>query len=211
MIYFQEFLTVAVVHLLAAMAPGPDFVMIVRNSLLYSRRTGIYSAVGLSLGIIVHITYCLMGIGLLISKSIVLFSTVKYIGAAYLIYIGYKSLRSKSPIVKLNDEIKPEAVELKGIDAIKQGFLTNVLNPKATLFFFALFTQVINPETPVLVQALYGFEMVVMQFAWFGFLALVMSHQAVKHKFAKIQTYAEKAIGAVLIVLGIKVALSSNK
>ena|SRR5258708_39313724 len=93
--YLPIILTVAGVHFLALLSPGPDFILITRNSLLYSRRTGIFSAIGLGLGIIVHITYSLIGIGLIISKSILLFSFMKYLGAGYLFYIGYKSLRAK--------------------------------------------------------------------------------------------------------------------
>src|SRR3989344_5815099 len=94
--YFSAILTVALVHLLAVISPGPDFLMITRNSLVYSRRSGIYSAIGLGLGILVHVAYSLIGIGILISKSVLLFNFIKYLGAFYLIYIGYKSLTSKS-------------------------------------------------------------------------------------------------------------------
>src|SRR5579871_852922 len=101
--YLAEFITVASLHLLAVMSPGPDFVLISRNSLVYSRKTGIYSALGLALGISVHITYSLIGIGYIISKSILIFSTIKFLGAGYLIYIGYKSLRAK-PVQSVSDE-----------------------------------------------------------------------------------------------------------
>src|SRR3989344_914725 len=207
--YLNEFLIVAGIHFLALMSPGPDFVLTVRNALVYSRRAGILSALGLSLGMILHITYCLLGIGLLISKSIVLFSTIKLFGAGYLIFLGWKSLRSKSGMVNIDSSL-PKNRDLPGFAAIKQGFLTNVLNPKVTLFLLALFTQVISPETPTLIQALYGLEMIGMTFVWFGFVAVVISHEKIKAKFAHAQKYAEKAIGGALIALGIKVALSSK-
>src|SRR3989344_2739030 len=141
--YLAEFLTVAFIHLLAVMSPGPDFVMITRSSLIYSRKAGIYSALGLGLGILVHIAYSLVGIGLIISKSLVLFSFIKFVGAGYLIYVGYKSLKAKS--VNLSSQkLKPQK-EISPISAVKLGFITNVTNPKATLFFLSLFTQVINP------------------------------------------------------------------
>src|SRR3989338_2489374 len=129
MSFLPEFLTVAVIHLLAVMSPGPDFVLISRNSLIYSRKVGVYSAVGLGLGILVHVTYSLIGIGLIISKSIVLFSILKYAGAAYLIYIGYKCVRAK-PLEQAETEL-PKQADLGKLAAIRMGFLTNVLNPKA--------------------------------------------------------------------------------
>lgn len=207
--YLPEFLTVAAIHILAVMSPGPDFVMIIKNSLVHSRKAGVYSAIGLGLGIAVHVTYSLIGIGLIISKSIILFSTIKYIGAAYLIYIGYKSLRSKPAKTEISAE--GSATELGKVEAVKLGFLTNVLNPKATLFFFALFSQVINPKTPIAIQALYGIEMSVMTFIWFALVSIVLSHKIIRNKFITIQHRVEKFFGAVLILLGVKVALSSSK
>ena len=82
--YLPEFLTIAGIHLLAVMSPGPDFAMIVRNSLVYSKKTAIYSSLGLAAGILVHVTYSLVGIGLIISQSILLFSVIKFFGAGYL-------------------------------------------------------------------------------------------------------------------------------
>ena len=72
--YLTEFITVATINILAVMSPGPAFAMIVRNSLVYSKKTAIFSSIGLGFGVGLHIFYCLFGIGLLISKSIVLFS-----------------------------------------------------------------------------------------------------------------------------------------
>ncbi len=207
--YLPEFLTVAAVHLLAAMSPGPDFVMITRNSLIYSKRTGIYSSVGLALGILLHITYSMVGIGLIISQSIVLYSTIKLFGAAYLLWIGCQSLRSKPHTVTVSQEEKKE--DLSPLSAIRLGFLTNALNPKATLFFLALFTQVINPLTPLGIKILYGAEMSIAQFAWFALVATLLSHRVVKNRFVSVAHHVERVFGVILVALGIRVALSSSK
>jgi RhtB (resistance to homoserine/threonine) family protein len=204
--YLPEFLVIASLHLLAVMSPGPDFVLISKNSLVYSRRTGICTALGLALGIAVHVTYSLLGIALIISKSIVIFSTIKYLGAGYLIYIGIKSLGAKPS--QVNSDVTSQKEEMGKWAAIKTGFLTNVLNPKATLFFLAVFTQVIHTTTPTFVKVLYGIEMSAMTFVWFSFVAAILSHSKIKEKFTKIQHHVERGMGAVLIGLGLKVALS---
>lgn len=209
MSFLPEFLLVTAAHLLAVMSPGPDFVMISRNSLVYSRAVGIFSAVGLGLGILVHVTYSLIGIGLLISQSIVLFSIIKYIGAAYLLYIGYQCLRSKPQTA--TEATAVEEKSMSPLAAVRMGFLTNALNPKATLFFLALFTQVISTETPLFIQILYGIEMSVMTFAWFAVVASILSHKRIKSRFVSIQHYVERVFGVVLIAFGIKVALSTTK
>lgn len=207
--YLFEFITIATIHLLAVMSPGPDFAMIVRNSFLYSRKAGIYSAAGLSLGIVVHIAYSLIGIGLIISKSIVLFSAIKFLGAAYLIFIGYKSLRSKP--VRANAPSERKKDDLGKFDALKMGFLTNILNPKVTLFFLSLFTQFIDPQTPLFIQLVYGAEMSVMTFIWFSFVATILSKKKIKERFSAVRHHFERVFGAALILLGIKVALSNSK
>lgn len=207
--YIPVILTVAFVHLLAVISPGPDFIMITRNSLIYSRRTGFYTAVGLGLGILVHVTYSLVGIGLLIAKSIILFNMIKFLGAAYLIYIGYKSLTSRSSNMHIQNQ--GHRAEISRLAAVKIGFITNVTNPKATLFFLSLFTLVINPDTPLLVKLFMGAEMSIVTVLWFMLVAFLISHHLIKDRLNKVQNYAERFIGAVLIALGIKVAFSTSK
>ncbi|MEK7184974.1 MAG: LysE family transporter, partial [Patescibacteria group bacterium] len=173
--FLAQLLTIAIVHLFAVMSPGPDFAMVTRNSLIYSRKIAVYTSLGIALGISIHVTYSLLGIGFIISKSIFLFNLIKYIGATYLIYIGYKSLKARPAEKNEDNSITPLSMLLKKEISIKSaiwsGFLTNVLNPKATLFFLALFTQVINPMTPKFIQMLYGIEMMLITFLWFSIIS----------------------------------------
>lgn len=207
--FLAQLLTIAVIQLLAIMSPGPDFAMICRNSLVYSRRTGVYSALGIALGIVVHVTYSLVGIGLLIFQSIVLFSIIKLLGAGYLIYIGYKSWQAKP--IKNESNTQKARQDISRFNAIKIGFITNILNPKVTLFFFSLFTQVISPNTPITIRIVYGLQMFILTLSWFTLVAIAISHPIIKNRFLSISHYVEKTMGAILIALGIKVALSSAK
>lgn len=208
--YLPEFLTLAGLHLLALMSPGPDFVMISRSSLLYSRRTGVWSAVGLALGIFLHVAYSLGGIAFIISQSIVLFSVLKTAAALYLMYIGIKALRAKpTKVGELG--ASGEQKTMTAWQAIRTGFFTNALNPKATLFFFSVFTQVIHPATPLGVRFLYGLEMSLATFAWFALVAVALSGKRLRTKVMSIQHYVERFMGAALMLLGIKVLLSSRK
>lgn len=210
----KEFLLVAGIHWLAVMSPGPDFAMVMRNSLLYSRRTGVLAAAGLAGGILLHVAYSLLGIGLIISKSVLLFNTIKLLGAGYLIYIGMKSLLSKKDNANQTEDSSTTAKaqnELSAIASLRLGFLTNALNPKATLFFLALFTQVIDPGTPIGIKILYGVEMSAATFLWFSIVALILTHKRINHAFAGIKHYLERIFGAILIALGLKVALGTSK
>jgi RhtB (resistance to homoserine/threonine) family protein len=205
----SAFLTVAFVHLLGVMSPGPDFILTTKNSLVFSRRSGMLTALGLGCGMLAHSAYCVVGIGLIVSRSILLFNTLKYIGAAYLIFIGWKALMSKGGLIS-SAEAREEK-DLAPWAAFRMGFLCNVLNPKATLFVFALFTQVIDPSTPAFVQAFYGLYMGMATVVWFSFVASVLSLPVVRRPFERMQGAIERFMGAVLILLGIRVAFATRR
>lgn len=208
----RELLLVAGIHLLAVMSPGPDFAMVLRNSVVYSRRVGVLAAVGLGLGILLHVTYSLLGIGLVISQSVLLFNVIKYLGALYLIYIGIKSLFAKKESKpETGSELTQVKKKMSDFEAIRMGFLTNALNPKATLFFLALFTQVINPDTATVIKMLYGLEMSLATVAWFAFVALTLTHRHIQKVFVRFRHNLERAFGVALVGLGIKVAVSSER
>lgn len=199
---------VTIIHLLAVISPGPDFIMACRNSLTYSRRTGIWTAIGFGLGIAVHVFYSLAGLALIIFKSILLFNAIKLLGAGYLIYIGLKSVLSKSSKIELGEHQKKE--DITHFAAIKIGFLTNVLNPKATLFFLSLFTLVISPETPLLIMSIMGAIMVINTMLWFSLVAVLLTQKRIRSIFERFQDVFNKTLGGLLIALGIKVALTEK-
>ena len=198
--------TVAVLNLLAAISPGPDFIMTVKNSLRYSRQTGIFTGIGISLGLGVHLIYCAAGIGYIISKSIILFSVIKILGAAYLIYIGLSSIFDKGSKLEINEE--KTADDLTRMEAFKMGFLTNVLNPKATMFFLSLFAFVINPATPIYVILIISFIIISTALAWFTIVSIFFTHQRVQRMFFKFENSINRFLGGLLVALGIKIALT---
>lgn len=200
--HFYNWLTVVTVGFLTVIIPGPNMAVVVRNSLTHTRYSGVYTAVGLALGNLVHIAYCLVGIGLLISQSILLFMVIKMIGAGYLIFLGIKSLRAQ-PSTTVKD---PRAVSQFGLlPALRSGFLTDLLNPKATLFFLALFTQVIDKGTSLWAQLLYAATIVMLEFVFLAFLAMTVGQQPVRQRLQAVTGYIEKLTGAVFIALGVKV------
>ncbi len=194
---------------MGAASPGPDFLIITRNTLTFSRKSGIWTALGLALGILVHVSYSLFGIGFLISQSILLFNTIKYIGAAYLIFIGWKALTHKTEVS--SNQTIAQRRDLSPLTGIRIGFLTNVLNPKVSLFFLALFSQVISPSTPMIVKIGYGLYMSFATFVWFSGIASILSLSAIKERFMSIQSAAERVMGGLLIALGLKVAFSTQE
>lgn len=207
--FLLEFFTIAIVHLLAVASPGPDFAIVVRQSVTFGRRTALWTCLGVGFGIFVHVSYSLLGIGLLISRSIVIFNMIKLGGALYLIYLGAKSLRASPQPAATNRQGVAHTAPTPG-QAIRTGFLTNGLNPKATLFFLSLFSVVISRETPVLIQAGYGLYMAAATAVWFSGIAMLFGHQRVRSGFQRLGHWFERLMGAVLIGLGIRIAVSGN-
>lgn len=200
--------TVTLIHLLAVISPGPDFIMCVRNSLTYSRKTGVWTAFGFGLGIAVHVFYSLVGLALIISQSILIFNTIKLAGAAYLVYIGVKSILSKSSALDISQQEKKS--DISSAQAIKIGFLTNILNPKVTLFFLSLFTFVVSPDTSLHISVIMGLIMVIDTILWFSLVATVLTQKHIRIVFQKFQGAFSKTLGGLLIALGIKLALTEK-
>lgn len=210
--YWPEFLTVVVVHFLAVASPGPDFAVILRQSLCASSRSGVWTAIGIGSGILVHVTYSLLGLGLLIAQSTTAFTVLKILGAAYLLWVGWQCLKAKpaASAADVNAELEEGESAATAWKAWRLGFLTNALNAKATLFFVSLFSVVISPSTPLWIQGFYGLWMTVMTGLWFTGLALFLSREKVRAFFRKISHWIERVTGVALIALAGKLATASQ-
>lgn len=196
------------VFMVALASPGPDFVMAVRNSVMYSRKTGIFTAIGFALGVMFHVAYCLAGLAFVISQSVLLFNIIKTVGALYLFYVGFQALRSKG--------FKPADVEegrtggplMSPLAALGCGFVTNLFNPKATLFFLALFTQILDPHILPVEKIVYGLTCVVMTALWFSLVATVLTMPEIRTVFLRFSKWIDRICGGMFIALGLKLAVS---
>ena len=179
--------------------------MVLRQSVTFGRRPAIWTSLGIGTGIFLHVAYSLLGIGLLVRSSVLAFNILKWLGAVYLAWIGSKALRAR-PFTDGSAAPGTAAAERPaGPDrraAFVTGFLTNALNPKATLFFVALFSVVINPRTPVLIQGVYGVWMAVVTMGWFTLLSLFFSHDRVCAAFLRSGHWFERVMGVILLGLG---------
>ncbi|MEU9008643.1 LysE family transporter [Streptomyces sp. NPDC048479] len=199
-----ELIAVAVITVLAVISPGADFAMVVRNSYLYGRTTGLLAAAGVAAGVLVHVTYTMLGVGLLIASSTALFTAIKLVGAAYLVYIGVRTFLARADLA-VDPESKPDLTRL---GALRTGFLTNALNPKTTLFVVSTFTQVVGPGTPVWQQAGYGLFMSLAHLGWFGLVALFFSNSRLRTGMLRWQKVLNRSIGSVMVGLGVTLGLA---
>lgn len=208
-LYLTQFITVAVVHLLAVASPGPDFAIVVRQSITYGKKTALITSLGVGAGILIHVLYSLLGIGVIVSQSLMLFTVMKIAGACYLMFIGFKALRTKK--VQLTFSEKKKDNTPTAAKAFWTGFLTNGLNPKATLFFLSLFTVVIDPTTPLTIQGMYGVYMAIATAAWFAMVSLLFGQQRVRTLFNQLGHWFERLMGLSLFLLGIRLAFVTQK
>jgi len=204
--YWPEFFAIALAHILAVASPGPDFAIVTKQCVLSGTRAGVWTAVGVGSAILLHVSYCLLGVALLLSSSPQLFNVMKFLAATYLFYLGLRALRSRG--FELEQGQADTAGGFSRRQAIVQGFLTNGLNPKATLFFLALFTVVIDPMTPVVIQIFYGGYLAVATFTWFALLSLFLGHRLVRERMLKLGIWFERAMGVVLILIALQIALT---
>lgn len=196
----SEYLTVALISLLAAMSPGPDFILISRQSLFGSRKSGIYAAVGIALGLSIHCLYALVGLTTLMQQSSWIYECFKYLGAAYLAYLGIQLLRSwKTDPASFQEETLQKK-------AFSSGFFCNVLNPKASFFVLGLFSQFVDVSAPLLHHVTLGFEIVLITLLWFVALSIFLTYEPIQKNLSLFQKYVSLLMGIFLLGFSFKLA-----
>lgn len=199
-------LFVVTIAALGMLSPGPDFFLVIKNAARYRRRAALMTALGVNCAVATHMAYCVAGLAVVITTTPWLFMLLKYAGAGYLIYIGLHALLSRGGSKMDLSNVAPEQTSLK--KAFMQGYLCNLLNPKATLFFLSIFTQVLNVNSDISEKLLYAGIILGLSTLWWPLLVFLIQSGPVRRGLAKAQRVIDKLLGSVLIGLGIKVALS---
>ncbi len=202
-----ELIAVALFTLLAVISPGADFAMVTRSSYAQGRKAGLAAAVGIALGVQVHVLYTVLGIAVIISQSPTLFLGMKVLGAGYLVYLGFQSLTNTRRISL--DGVAATAASVT--QALRTGFLTNALNPKTMLFVISAFTQVVQPGSSLALDFAYGAFMSVAHWLWFSLVAVFFSSVALRKAMIERQRLVDRVIGLALIGLGLAVAVTGMR
>ena len=164
------------------------------------------SCLGVISAIAIHMSYCVAGIAVLITATPWLYNALRYAGATYLLWIGIKALLAKSSATTyVSKQTQPINVTAK--TAFMQGLLCNLLNPKATLFFLAIFTQLLNADSTLMDKLLVAFIIWLEALLWWPLVVFIFQTQIVQRRYFKLQFIIDKLLGVILILLGVKVAL----
>lgn len=203
----NEFYLLSGICFLAMLSPGPDFILVAKNSLVYPRAQALATAAGIISSCLVHASLSALGLTIILSKSVLLYSLVKYLGAGYLIYLGLKGLFFSDGTVQLNN--KDYAREVMTLQAaFSQGFLCNFLNPKLAIFLLSLFTQFISVDAEfhqrVYVAAVFFLEAAI----FWPIMVLLIQNKYVRAVFIEAQELIDRIFGAILAAIGVKIIVS---
>lgn len=207
MFNWLEFFSIALIHFFAVASPGPDFAVVLKQSMQQGRLPAFVTSAGIGCGILLHVTYSLVGIGLIIQTTPWLLNLLLYVAAAYLAWIGWSGLNSKPS--ESHNEIPTKHSNKTLAKSFVIGFVTNGLNPKATLFFLSLFTVAISVDTSVHDKIIYGVYMAVATFTWFSFVSLVITHKKVRYFYQNNGYIFDRIMGAVLIIMAVLLLFSN--
>lgn len=207
--FWHGFITLTVIHLLAAASPGPDFALVSRQALLQGRRAGLWVSLGIALGLGIHIAYSAAGLATLIAHSTMWMNAIKLIGGSYLLYLGYQGIRAKAQSGIIANE--PAVImDVAAHHLVGKGFLCNALNPKAPIYFLSLFTIVLSPNLPSSTLVIYGVWIMLLQLFWFSLITLFFSQPTIRRRFIAISHWIDRVFGVAMMGLGLKVLLSKS-
>ncbi|MCX2760876.1 LysE family translocator [Vibrio sp. Sgm 22] len=207
-------ITLASIHFIALMSPGPDFALVVQNATRHGRQTGLYIALGLSCGILLHSLLSLTGISYLVHQQPTLFAIIQLAGGSYLLYLGFGALKATWQIIQHHDD-DSEVVNSKDLiltnkrDAFSKGFMTNILNPKALVFFVSLMSSLVPADMSLSGK---GFALIILfglSLFWFSLLAWMLSTKALQKKLHEATVYIDALCGAVFTIIGLSILWQS--
>ncbi len=206
--------TLATVHFIALMSPGPDFALVVQNATRYGRQTGVYIALGLSFGILLHSLLSLTGVSYLVHQQPTLFALVQIAGGSYLFYLGVGALKGTWQALRSRNEASEEKTNSNLLlsnkrQAFSRGFATNILNPKALVFFVSLMSTLVPASMSVTGKGIALFILWGLSLAWFSFLAWALSTQRLQNKLKSLSVYIDGLCGIIFTVIGVSILWQS--
>ncbi len=204
--------TLAGVHVVALMSPGPDVALVVQNATRYGRQTGVYIALGLSFGILLHSLLSLTGISYLVHQQPVLFAILQFCGGSYLLYLGVGALKATFSHWKNTSAAPAEDSALllsNKRQAFSRGFMTNILNPKALVFFVSLMSTLVPASMSLTGKSIALLILWGLSLIWFATLAWMLSTERLQAKLHSVSRYIDLLCGAVFSLIGFMILWQS--
>ncbi len=212
MLIDAQFLSFVVAITLLSMTPGVDTLLVIRNTARGGVRDGVITSVAICCGLFVHATVSALGISLILLQSAWAFGLLKLVGAAYLIWLGVQSLlsaRRGNPLPVAG--MQAPRRDVPTLLPVREGFLSNVLNPKTVIFYMAFLPQFIAPSDPALLKSLWlaGVHFVIAN-VWQIAIVLMVGRAGTWLAKRWVSRTLDSVTGTVLVALGIKLALQQR-
>jgi threonine/homoserine/homoserine lactone efflux protein len=201
----MEFLTIAILHFFAVSSPGPDFIIVTRQSIRSGRTAAIFTSLGIASGILVHSFAAITGLTYIISSNPLVFLYLKIMASIYLGYLGFISIFNSSSRTQYTSN--QSTSDLNFLYSYRIGFITNILNPKAILFFITVFSIVVDSSTSVLSLGIYGAYMSIATFIWFTFISYIFTNTTLINKYRNSLPIFEKILGCILLLIASQILL----
>ena len=197
-------LLILTIHAVALISPGPDFAIVTRLAIVSGRRSGLWAAAGVASAIGIYVLLCVLGMSLVLAALPGLSRALSVVGALYLAWLGIQCLRSRGTL--------PEAASAThGGRAYFTGLLTNLLNPKAMLYFGSILSQALTPDLGVIDVALLWSLLVGESLLWFSLVAQLFSSRRVLDWLHGRLIWLDRGIGVVLLALAARLASSAGR
>ena len=198
----------ALAHFVAAASPGPAFIVALRESVARDRRAGVASAVGIALGSFLWALLVVLGVGLLLQQAGWLYGTLRVLGGLYLIYLGVSLWRGAARPLAL-----PRAgggAPASALRSLRLGLPTQLVNPKAAVFFGSIFLTFLPPDLPLWVILIVLGNIFAVEFLWYLAVALMFSTGRVRRAYTGARLWIDRLAGGCLAALGLKLVLSER-
>ena len=206
-IYLSGFITLALGHFVALLSPGVDFFLILTNSSKYGKLSGIITSAGIAFANLVYILLALFGITLIKDNEFI-FTSIKILGSLYLLYIGYLLLSAKKREL-FSNKIEKKKSKKDILKYFSIGFLSAILNPKNSIFYFTMFSISIQKDTPFFVQSFYATWMFLAVLFWDIFVVYLVTNNKSRVYMEKYSNYIEKISGIILFIIGSSIIFNS--
>ena len=201
---WSAWLPLALVCLLGAMSPGPSLAVVARHALRGGARDGIVCAMAHGVGILLWALLMANGLGVLLIEQPDWFATVQLAGAGFLLYLGIRVLLSQSSAVVSTEAVSDSSTRGAGLE----GFVIALSNPKIALFFAALFSQFIQPNTGVLEKTLIASTAAGIDTLWYSLVSILLAQTAVLSRLQRRATLLNRLFGGILILLAVSVVMT---
>ncbi|WP_404319333.1 MULTISPECIES: LysE family translocator [Malaciobacter] len=198
-LFLSGFIPLATAHFIALLSPGVDFFILVSTSSKKGKLAGVYTAFGISIANGIFIAFALLGI-VLIKNNPTILETIKILGVIYIIYISYNLIVSKQRKLFIDKNIKIKN-NISFLKEFLKGFLSAILNPKNSIFYFTLFSLFSFDNIPFLYQTIYAIWMFLIVLIWDIFIVFLINHKKNRNFLQKYSNLIEKISGIILFFI----------